>query len=149
MDIATIIGWVAGVAIVLQATSGEWAGLNNATAVLVVVGGGLAATLVAFPLREALGALGAVKNVLVVRSPESAEMVERIVGYAEKARREGILSLEKPMADEPNMLTRAGIGLVVDGTEPDLIMDILETELHHVAERHAQRQRVVERTGRH
>ena len=53
------------------------------------------------------------------------------------------------MADEPNMLTRAGIGLVVDGTEPDLIMDILETELHHVAERHAQRQRVVERTGRH
>ena len=82
----------------------------------------------------------AVKNVLVVRPPESAEMVERIVGYAEKARREGILSLEKPMGDEPNMLTRAGIGLVVDGTEPDLIMDILETELHHVAERHAQRQ---------
>ncbi len=149
MDIATIIGWVAGVAIVLQATGGEWAGLYNGTAVLVVVGGGLAATLVAFPLREALGALGAVKNVLVVRPPESAEMVERIVGYAEKARREGILSLEKPMADEPNMLTRAGIGLVVDGTEPDLIMDILETELHHVAERHAQRQRVVERTGRH
>ena len=107
------------------------------------------ATMVAFPLREALGALGAVKNVLMVRPPESADMVERIVGYAEKARREGILSLEKPMADEPNMLTRAGIGLVVDGTEPDLIMDILETELHHVAERHAQRQRVVERTGRH
>ena len=135
MDIATIIGWVAGVAIVLQATSGEWAGLYNGTAVLVVVGGGLAATLVAFAQREALGALGAVKNVLMVRPPESADMVERIVGYAEKARREGILSLEKPMADEPNMLTLAGIGLVVDGTEPDLIMDILETELHHVAER--------------
>ena len=112
MDIATIIGWVAGVAIVLQATSGGWAGLYNGTAVLVVVGGGLAATLVAYPLREARGALGAVKNVLMVRPPESADMVERIVGYAEKARREGILSLEKPMADEPNMMTRAGIGLV-------------------------------------
>ena len=54
MDIATIIGWVAGVAIVLQATSGEWAGLYNGTAVMVVVGGGLAATLVAFPLREGI-----------------------------------------------------------------------------------------------
>ena len=101
MDIATVIGLVLGVLVVVQAAGGSLAGFYDGTAVLVVLGGGMAATLVAFPLRDVLGALGATKNVLIVRPPKPTAMIERLVGYAETARREGILGLEKPMDKEP------------------------------------------------
>ena len=149
MDIATLIGLADGALIVWQAVGGSCIGLYDGTALLVVAGGGIAATLVAFPLRDFWGALGATKNVLVVRSPDPPQLIERMVRYAETARREGILALEQLLGTEPSSLVRRGIRLAVDGTEPALIMDILETELRFVEERHVQVQRLLERLGRH
>ena len=147
MDIATLIGLVGGVLVVWQV--GNPAVLYDGDALLVVLGGGIAATLVAFPFRDFWAALRATKNVLIVRPPQPPAMIERMVGYAVTARRDGILALEKPMADEPNLLLRAGIRLAVDGTEPALIMDILETEMHFVEERHKRNRRVLLRLGHH
>ncbi len=149
MDIATLIGLVGGALIVWQAVDGSSIGLYDGTALLVVVGGGIAATLVAFPLRDCWNALRATKNVVVVRSPDPPQLIERMVGYAEAARREGLLGLEESLGAEPSGLVRRGLQLAIDGTEPALIIDILETEMHFVEERHAQVQRLIERLGRH
>ena len=149
MDIATIIGLIGGALIVWQAVGGSCIGLYDGTALLVVAGGGIAATLVAFPLRDFWQAIKATKNVLVVRPLDPPQLIERMVGYAETARRDGILALEQPIAAEPSSLVRAGVRLAVDGTEPALIMDILETELRFVKERHLRVQRLLERLGRH
>ena len=65
----------------------------DGTALVVVVGGGIAATLVAFTLRDIWHALAATRNVLIVRTPDPPQIIERIVGYAETARHEGILGL--------------------------------------------------------
>ncbi|MFT5086971.1 MAG: chemotaxis protein MotA [Candidatus Latescibacterota bacterium] len=56
-------------------------------------------------------------------------LIERMVGFAETARREGILALEAALRKEDDPFLSGGVGLAVDGTEPDLIMDIPETEL--------------------
>ncbi len=149
MDIATIIGLVGGGLIVWHAVGANSAELYNGTALLVVVGGGIAATLVAFTLRDIWHALAATRNVLIVRTPDPPQIIERIVGYAETARREGILGLEEPIHAEQSRFLRGGMQLATDGTEPSLIMDILETELHFVEERHVHVHRLVERLGRH
>ena len=64
------------------------------------------------------------------------EIIETIVGFAETARREGILALESAAADAGDEFLSSGIRLAVDGTEPDLIEEILETELMYLEERH-------------
>ncbi len=65
-----------------------------------------------------------------------SELIERVVGFAETACSEGILALEKELNAGDDPFLAQGVRLAVDGTEPDLIMDILETELQFIGKRH-------------
>ena len=71
------------------------------------------------------------------------KLIEQIVGFAEAARREGILALEQGIQEVDDSFMATGIRLAVDGTEPKLIQTILETELTFVEERHAEGQRLL------
>ena len=75
------------------------------------------------------------------------ELIEKIVGFAETARREGILALEQAVEEANDEFLSGGIRLAVDGTEPDLIMDILETELLYIEERHNQASEMIARAA--
>src|SRR5262249_59859520 len=55
--------------------------------------------------------------------------VDLLVGLAEKARREGLLALESGVADLDDEFTRKGLQLVVDGTEPEVILQVQENEI--------------------
>jgi chemotaxis protein MotA len=59
------------------------------------------------------------------------------VGYAEKARRDGLLALDEQLASVEDTYTRKGLQLVVDGTDPDLVAEVLETENANMKKRHA------------
>jgi chemotaxis protein MotA len=72
------------------------------------------------------------------KSLPPAELIEKIVGFAETARREGILALEQAAREIEDPFMGTGIQLAVDGTEPELIQTILETELAFIEERHKQ-----------
>ena len=76
-----------------------------------------------------------------------SELIERVVGFAETACSEGILALEKELNAGDDPFLAQGVRLAVDGTEPDLIMDILETELQFIGKRHKQAQRMVGSLG--
>ena len=149
MQVSTFVGLLIGVLVVGYAAGNILADLYDPTMLLLVVGGGVAATLISDGLRSMLGALGAARYVFAVGGDQPKGLIERVVTYAQTARREGVLSLEKPAGSEPNSFLVAGIRLTVDGTEPPLIMDILETELNFSTERHANDERVLERLGRH
>ena len=148
MDIATIIGLVVGILVVLK-TAGSAAGLYAGPALLLVVVGGIAATLVSCPLRDTLNVFAVVKNVFFTRSISPQLLIERVVGFATTARREGILALETAVGKDDDAFLAQGVRLAVDGTEPDLIMDILETELQFIEERHKRSQNLLERLGRY
>ena len=103
--------------------------------IAIVHGSGLALTLIALPLREFLGLGAVVMRTLSPRKTSPTLLVERAMQLAQTGRVAGILPLEAEArrdAAEDSFL-RQGIMLAVDGTEPDLIMGILETEQHELA----------------
>ncbi|RJP32338.1 MAG: motility protein A [Candidatus Omnitrophota bacterium] len=75
------------------------------------------------------------------------ESVAILVSFAERARREGILALETVLDEIENDFMRDGLRLAVDGVEPELIKDILQTELAFVEERHRQYQGILRLAG--
>ncbi len=103
--------------------------------IAIVYGSGLTLTLIALPLREFLGLGAVVMCTLSPRKTSPTLLVERATQLAQTGRAEGILALEaevrRDAAEDPFL--RQGIMLAVDGTEPDLIMDIPETEQHELA----------------
>jgi chemotaxis protein MotA len=71
--------------------------------------------------------------------PDELDLVGRVhelVGYAEKARRDGLLALDEQLATVADPYTRKGLQLVVDGTDPDLVAAVLEAENESMRKRH-------------
>ncbi len=75
------------------------------------------------------------------------DTVTLLVSFAEKARREGILALENSMAEIQDDFIRSGLRLAVDGVEPELIKDILHTELAFIEDRHRNGQAIFDYMG--
>ena len=147
MDIATIVGFIAAVTCLMVGIGSNLPSMIDPPSMIIVVGGTLAATLIANPLQEVIGLIGVIKCAVLTNVPMPTEIIERIVGFAETARREGILSLEAAIEEGDDPFLSTGVRLAVDGTEPDLIMDILETELQFVEERHKQGQEIIANMG--
>ena len=147
MDIATIIGIVSAFTLILLAM-GDVTAFIDIPSVLIVIGGTIAATLIANPLGEVVGLIGVYLKAIRNTATIPTELIEKIVGFAETARREGILALEHEVKPKDDPFLSQGVRLAVDGTEPDLIMDILETELQFIEERHRRGQRIVQFLGR-
>src|SRR6201996_1813390 len=62
--------------------------------------------------------------------------VAQLVGFAEQARREGLLALDSQTADIEDAFTRKGLQLVVDGSDPELVREVLEAEIDGMIARH-------------
>jgi flagellar motor component MotA len=64
------------------------------------------------------------------------EMIVTLVSFSEKARREGLLALEDDLDELNDEFLRKGIQLVVDGTDPEMVRHIMETEIENMIARH-------------
>ena len=101
-------------------------------------GGTLGATLVCFPLAQVRQLPAIARHALLPPALDRARAINLMVGFAQKARREGILVLEEDVAHADNPLLQLGVQLAVDGTPQDVMREILETEVEAMAERHKQ-----------
>ncbi len=149
MDIATLIGIVAafllvGVAIV---TGQGISFFFSVPSVLIVFGGTIGSTLVNFPLSEVLAVINVAKNAFMTKEVSSYDAIDQLVDIAEKARREGILAIERELDDVQDSFMKLGIQYAVDGTEPETIRSIMESELTGMEERHRQGKRIFEAMG--
>lgn len=147
MDIATIVGFIAAITCLMVGIGKNLSAMIDPPSAIIVVGGTIAASLIANPLAEVINLVGVYKNAIFTSVPVPTELIERIVGFAETARREGILALEQAIEDGDDTFLSQGVRLAVDGTEPDLIMDILETELNFIEERHKLGQDIISSMG--
>ncbi|WP_457572274.1 motility protein A [Desulfovulcanus sp.] len=138
MDLATIIGIVVAFGLVVAAivTGGSPMIFVNIPSLLIVVGGTLGATLINYPLGLVLGVIGVMKNTFFHSLDEPGKVIEQFIEYANKARREGILSLEPLIKEVKDDYLRKGLQLAVDGMEPQTIQEILEIEISYLQERH-------------
>jgi chemotaxis protein MotA len=139
MDIATLLGLVVGSTLILWGMSQGGSGLAlffNVPSIAIVVGGGVSAVMVCFPLPQVVGAMKVIRNAFLPQSLDTSNIVGTIVSFAEKARREGLLTLEEDASELNNEFLQKAIQLVVDGTDPELVRDILEIELAFLEDRH-------------
>ena len=138
MDIATIFGIISAFGLVLIAiTMGGGIKLFiNLPSVMIVVGGTMGATMVNYPLKEVLGVLQVVKNVFFKKVMSGRDIIKQFIEFANKARREGILSLESDIKKVGEDFIKKGVQLSIDGLEPQSIREILETEITFIQDRH-------------
>ncbi|MBQ9419237.1 MAG: MotA/TolQ/ExbB proton channel family protein, partial [Synergistaceae bacterium] len=95
------------------------------------------ATVISNPGNRLKAIGGALKSVFISHAPDLIGMVQMIVSFAEKARREGLLSLEADIAEVDSDFMSKAIQLVVDGTDPELVRAILDTEIGVFEDRHS------------
>ena len=138
MDIATLIGIIVafGLVIISILMGGPATWFINYPSIMIVFGGTMGATLIAYPLSEVLSVFGVVKNVFFSRSNSAGKLVPLIVDFAKKARQEGILSFESQLKDMEDPFLAKGLQLAIDGMESSAIEDVMSTEIAYVEERH-------------
>jgi chemotaxis protein MotA len=139
MDFATVIGLIAGSIVLVMGML--FGGLNpltviNAPSVMIVLGGGTMAVMVANPLGITTKIMGPLRIAFFPQKQDVAEMIRTLVSFSEKARREGLLALEDDIQDVDEDFLKTGIQLVVDGTDPELVRNILEVDLENLESRH-------------
>lgn len=138
MDVATVLGIVSGVGLILIAIAqtGSLATYWDLPSVMITMGGTIAGTLISYPFSQIIGVLKVLRNVFQGRLPQPEGVIQQLVYFAEKARREGILALEEDLEGLDDEFLQKGLQLVVDGSDPELVRNILETELAFIEERH-------------
>ena len=151
MDVATLIGLVTGISLLLWAilSKSPLSAFADGGSVAVVLGGALAAALISFPLGNILGVAKVVKNAFFAKSRNPMDLIKDLVSYAEIARRDGILSLENVISDVKDPFIISGIQMAVDGTDPDLIEQIMVGELESVAARHEAGKALFDNVGKY
>lgn len=150
MDIGTIIGLlVAAGAILLGLVleGGKIGQILQPTAALIVFGGTFGAIMIQFPMGVVLAAFGSLAKIFFVPKTNPQGMIQEIVTIANKARREGIVSLDRDLENIENPFMKKAVMLAVDGTEPAELRKIMELELEKQGEHEEEIPRVFESAG--
>jgi len=141
VDIASILGLVICFAMVILgiATSGGLSTIGNfidIPSVAITFGGAFSAILASYTLQEFLAGLKSFALIFKLPTVNTSEMIRKIIELSNIARKEGLLSLEEATAELDDEFLKKGILLIVDGTDPELVRAIMETELISIENRH-------------
>jgi chemotaxis protein MotA len=137
MDIATLIGAVAGLVMITVAIfmGGGAGAFFNIPSMMITIGGTLCATLVHFPLAEVMRIFSVVKRTFTVNIPPPHQVIRDMAEFARAARRDGVLALEDTLGRVDDEFLAKGLQLVIDGTETEQLREIMVTELNTLQRR--------------
>lgn len=139
MDIASIIGIIMGLVMLVYGILSNGASIGDyidVPSAIITFGGAFASTLASYSLADFLTGLKSITLVFKVSVLNTSEMIKKVIDLSNVARKEGLLALEEAAGDLNEPFLRKGILLIVDGTDPDLVRAILETELISIEGRH-------------
>ena len=150
MDKATLGGLLlalGGIFLGLILEGGNVGQLLQPTAAMIVFGGTLGAVLINFPLGVVWSAFLRLANMFREPGNSARAMIETLVTYANRARREGIVSLDADLVNIPEPFLRRSLMLAVDGTEPQEVRKIMELALDNIEEQEDKIPQVFEAAG--
>lgn len=149
MDRATLLGMIGGIAVLTWGIymGGSLSAYIDIPSFLIVFGGVIGAVFISFPFSKVIETSKILKIVFFEKQLEAEEVISTIVNLADIARKEGLLALEDSASQLKDDFLKRGILLVVDGTDPELVKSILETELSFLEERHKEGQSLFETMG--
>ena len=150
MDKSTVFGiFVAlgGIIAGLLIEGGKIAQVLQPTAAMIVFGGTIGAVMVQFPLAVVIQAAKKLANVFFDRKEDPKKLVQELVGYAQQARKGGIVSLDANLEKISDPFLKKTLMLAVDGTEPQELRKMMELELDNQAEHSEKIAQVFESAG--
>ena len=149
MDLATIVGLVAGVLLIVSAivVGGAPLAFVDIPSVLIVIGGVTAVTFIMFPMRTVIGSIKVAVKAFREDTWNLDEIIDQMVSLSRLARTNGILALEDAEKELTNPFLKKGIQLAVDGNEEELIRFIMATDVSFTKQRHAIGQKVFKQMG--
>lgn len=136
-----------GILLGLMLEGGKLAQVLQPTAAIIVFGGTIGAVMIQFPLRVVVAAFRRLGQVFFDNSRDPQTLIGEIVGYAHKARKEGIVSLDSELEAIQDPFLKKTLMLAIDGTEPQEIRKMMELELDNQAEHDDNIPRVFESAG--
>ena len=150
MDLATFIGLSLAIGAVFggfMLEGGHLASIVQPTAFVIVMGGTLGALFVQYPLGHVIQALKGIARVFMPKPTKLPELIKELVGYAQKARREGVVSLEAEANASPDHFLKKGLGMAVDGTDAKILLQAMEIDLQVAGEEGEAGAKVLEAGG--
>jgi len=132
VDIATIVGVVmafAGILGGLLLEGGKLRDVAQFTAAMIVIGGTCGAVLVSTPLRTVIGAMRRIRGVFLETSQSPEALLDEIIDYAVKARKNGIVSLENEATEIVNPFLKKALTLAIDGTDLGELRQMMELQM--------------------
>lgn len=138
MDLATLLGIILGFGFVIGAimSGGDFGSFVNFPSILIVVGGTFSITTIGFTLAEVIKAQSVMMKTILFKLPDPTEEAKQMLELAQKARANGILSIQSDVDAIPNAFVRQGFTLAVDGTNPEVIEEIMKADTFNMIARH-------------
>lgn len=150
MDKGSVIGVIVAIAGILAGLvieGGNIGQILQPTAALIVFGGTLGAVLLQYPLQTVLAAFRRLTHIFAAPRKQNDELIKTLIGFANKARRNGVVSLDDDLKSIQDPFLRQAIMLAVDGTEPTELRKIMQVSLDSVTDLEDQLPSVFESAG--
>lgn len=138
---------VAGILTGLLLEGGRIGQVVQPTAAMIVFGGTLGAVMLQFPLKTVTAAAQRLARVFLHRADDGEALLQQIIGFANKARRHGIVSLDQELPRISDPFLRQALMLAVDGTEPAELRRIMEVQIENAGENESHIPAVFESAG--
>lgn len=143
MDLATIIGIITGLVLLVFSIGLEnMASFLHLPSIMIVLGGSFAAIFVNFSLKEVISVFKVAKNAFKAESHDVRATIDKFVELSKKSRKDGILTIERELKNIRDPFMTMGLEMTVDGIEPEIIRNVMETELTYLIERHKRGQNI-------
>jgi len=149
-DIATLLGLLLGIIGIFGAflwEGGNLEGILLPPAMLIVFAGTFAAALIGTSMKTFLNMGKMVNLVLFPPTYAMQDAIATLVRFSTVARKDGLLALEKELGSVDNPFMRKILRFAIDGTEPEILRSLAETEVDYVTERHAQSAALFQKMG--
>jgi chemotaxis protein MotA len=132
MDPATVIGVVLAFGAIFGANimeGGDPMSIVLMPPLILVLGGTLGAAMASGIMRDTTGIIGQLKRAMTSKKSAPDQLIGSVVSLAERARREGLLSLEEAAKEVDHPFLRRGLQMAIDGTDPEELDEILHAEV--------------------
>lgn len=139
MDLSTVIGIGAAFGLMLMAIiqGGPLSIFVNVPSILIVFGGTFGNTLVHYPFGDVFDAMNVAKKTFLHQEMSINSLIVQLMGFANKARKEGILALQGAMETVEDDFLKKAMQMAVDGQEPETLRSMLNTEIEYIQMRHS------------
>ncbi len=150
MDLMTLLGLIVGFAAIIGGMileGGHLSSITQVTAAVIVFGGTAGAVLVSFPASTIMLGLKNLRKAFFNSRTNPSALIEQIMDCSAIARKEGLLSLEDKIEESKDLFYKKGLQLIIDGTEPEVVRNILEVDIDNSEEQGINSAKVFEAAG--